>query len=52
MPTNEHIEKCEHKWSIPVIAPYTWKPENTPTLRQGYDVFISCEKCGEIKKYR
>jgi hypothetical protein len=47
---NQLENKCEHKWSAPVPAKYTYKSENDSTLYTSYDIFISCEKCGEIKK--
>lgn len=48
---NEKI-KCEHKWSIPVIAPYEYTGTYDQQYRilKSYHVYISCEKCGEIKK--
>lgn len=44
------LNECQHKWSAPVPASYTYKNDNDPTIYTGYRIYISCEKCGEIKR--
>ena len=45
---------CEHKWSAPVAATYTYKSDfdSGGNILTSHRVYVSCEKCGEIKKFK